>query len=1131
MNGGVRHVALLLFATAGAFAQQGGGTISGTVLDPQGASIPGAEIEVKNVDTNATFKTSTNESGFYTAPGLAVGSYEISAQSSGFKRALRSGVTLLVNQNAQVNLTLEIGQVAEVVEVRADAALVDTSSASLGAVIERKRVSDLPINGRSALALTMLNPGVVSNAGPTNSGFGDRGIQLSSISINGSPNSMNQQMLDGNNNTLSYVGEVGIPPAVDAVEEFKVQSGPMSAEFGFTAGGTVNLVTRSGTNEIHGTAYEFLRNNAFDARNAFATRKLPLRYNQYGVSLGGPIIKNRTFAFFNWEEYRLRKSTPSINSVPIAPFRSGDFGELKTSAGAFVPVYDPTTTRPNPNGGGVIRDPFANNIVPQSRFDPVSPQIVDFWPLPNRAPNNPNTYTQNYQYSSLSSTNWTQWNGKIDHTISSKNSIFFRYTQAEHSPSSNSLFTDPTVGSNRSDDQTNRNAVVSDTHTFSPTLINNLRVGVSRQLFNFTAVNYGQDWPSKLGLPSIVPQDQMPNINFGFGAIGGGAAGARSSLNWDIQDMVTKVAGNHTIKIGANYRDLYGGNRQGAALSGNYSFGGLTTNPQSPGGTGSTMAQFLLGDVSSAYIDRILGNSWQGHTISFFVQDDWKVSQRLTLNLGWRYDFQSKPVERYDGHINFDPTCTLPSGIQGCTVYAGYEGQPRSFRNEDHNDFAPRFGFAYDLTGRGKTVLRGGYGIFYPSIFWRNFLGDVNLFSSTRTTYSAPTNQKAFQFAEGFPFAPSESPGRTAGPDGRLGQSVNMTESKGTTPMTQQWSLGVQHQIGDWMFDVTYAGNKGNNFISGGYNLNQLDPALRLQLGQSLNDLVPNPLAGQVPGGLGAATIQREQTLKAFPGYNSVNVSNPLMGNYISHQVQINVKKRLTQGLLLNVAFTGGKKISDSLANPVNFGPVEQVNENSFQNGLYNRQSQRGIDPTDVSRRLVISGVYQLPFGKGQRFDGGNAVVNKIIGGWQLNTIGTMQSGLPITVRGASNFAADRPDSTGVSAALPSGQRTAAQWFDTSQFVNPAPFTFGNVGRSLPDVRHPGVINWDLSMIKNTRVSERLTVQFRAEAFNFLNHTNYDLVNDSFVAGPDGKNSSGSFGTITASRDARVIQFGLKLIF
>ncbi|MEZ5365413.1 MAG: TonB-dependent receptor [Bryobacterales bacterium] len=1129
---GWRLVALALVSACLAFGQQSSGTISGTVTDPQGAVVPGAQIQVRNVATNAVSTAAANESGFYTAPGLPVGDYEISAESEGFKKALRTGVTLQVNQNALVNLTLEVGAVAEVVEVRADAALVDVSGATLGEVIERKRVADLPINGRSALALTLLNTGVISNAGPTNSGFGDRGIQLSAISINGSPNSMNASMLDGNNNTLSYVGEVGVPPAVDAVEEFKVQSGTMSAEFGFTAGGTVNLVTRSGTNTFHGTVYEFLRNNAFDARNTFTANKLPLRYNQFGASVGGPIIKNKTFFFFNWEEYRLRRQTPRIASVPIDAFRKGDFSQLKTSAGAFIPVYDPATTRANPNGGGQIRDAFANNLVPQARFDAITPKILAFWPEANRAPSNANTFAQNFQNAATSDVDWSQWNGKLDHVFNDKNSIFFRYTQAEHSPSANSIFTDPTVGSNRVDNQTNKNIVLSDTHTFSPTVINNFRVGVVQQLFNFTAVNFGQNWPSKLGLPAIVPDDQMPQIDFGFGSIGGGAAGKRGSLNWDIQNMLTWVHGSHTLKLGANYRDLYGGNLQGAALSGAFSFSGLTTNPQSPGGTGSNMAQFLLGAVNSSNIDRILGNSWQGYAASGFVNDDWKVSRRLTLNLGLRYDFQRRPVERYDGHINFDPTCTLPNGLKGCTVYANYEGQPRSFVSEDHNDFAPRFGFAYDLTGQGKTVIRGGYGVFYPSIFWRNFFGDTTLFSTTRTSYVAVgPNRESFFFENGFPYAPVESPGRSAGPEARLGQAVNLREAKGITPLTQQWNFSIQHQIGEWMFDVTYAGNKGNHFIAGGYNLNQIDPAVRLQLGQSLNDAVANPYAGMVPGGLGAATISRERSLMAFPYYNSVNISNPLMGNYNSHQVQINVKRRLAQGLLMHVAFTGGKKISDSLANPVDFGAVEQTNENSFQNGLYDRKSQKGVDPTDVSRRLVISGIYELPFGRGRRFDPSNAVLNKIVGGWQINTIGVMQTGLPITVRGANNQGADRPDSTGVSAKLPGDQRTAQRWFDTDQFVNPALFTFGNIGRSLPDVRHPGTVNWDLSLIKDTHIGERFNIQFRAEAFNFLNHVNYGLVNDTFVAGPDGKNQSATFGVINSARDARVMQLGLKLIF
>lgn len=525
-----------------------------------------------------------------------------------------------------------------------------------------------------------------------------------------------------------------------------------------------------------------------------------------------------------------------------------------------------------------------------------------------------------------------------------------------------------------------------------------------------------------------------------------------------------------------------------------------------------------------------MGNSWDGYGLSFFVQDDWKVSRRLTLNLGLRYDFQKKPFERNNGHINFDPECTLPNGLKGCTVFAGVEGQPRSFLDEDYNDIAPRFGFAYDITGQGKTVFRGGYGVYYPSIFWRNFLGDIALFSSTRTTYTTPTpGQAAFLFKDGFPFAPVESPGASAGPAARLGQGVNITEQFPATPLTQQWNASIQHQIGDWLLDMTYAGNKGNHFIAAGYNLNQLDPALRLQLGQSLNDRVPNPFAGMVPGGLGGATITREQSLTPFPYYNGVNIRNPRYGNYISHQVQINVKKRISRGLLIHAAFTGGKRISDSLANPVDFGPVEQVNENGFQNARFDRAAERAVDPTDVSRRLVLSGLYELPFGRGKAWDPQNAALRKIVSGWQVNTIGVMQSGIPLTVRGASNFQANRPNSTGTSAKIddPSPDR----WFDTTQFINPPNFTFGNVGRTLPDVRHPGTVNWDLSLIKDTLITERFNIQFRAEAFNFLNQVNYGLVNDNFSAGPDGRNSSATFGTTTSARDARVVQFGLKLIF
>ena len=866
--------------------------------------------------------------------------------------------------------------------------------------------------------------------------------------------------------------------------------------------------------------------DAVDARNTFASRNLPLRYNQYGASVGGPVIKNRTFGFFNWEEYRLQRSSPRIRTVPVPEFLRGNFSELRTSNGTPIPIYDPDTTRPNPDGGGLVRDVYPGNQVPAAKFDPVSQNVVPWWPAPNKEPSNQYTFSQNYQDAQVNKVNWSQWNVKIDHRFSDKNTMFARYTSARHQPSRNDVLTDPNVGTNRFDDQTNRNFVISDTHTFSPTLINTLRVGTSRQLFLFETVGNYLGYAQKIGLPSSVPEDQVPQIRISpYPNIGGGALGKRSSLNWDIQNMVTKISGNHTFKFGLNARDLYGGNRQGGALSGRFNFTGLTTNPQRRAGTGNNLAQFLTGDVSSASIDRILGNSWHGFNWSVFVQDDWKVRPRLTINLGLRWDFQQKPYERHNGQINFDPGCTEPgTGLRGCIVFAGVDGQPRTFMEEDYNDFGPRIGFAYDLTGKGETVFRGGYGVYYPSIFFRNFTGDINLFSRTRTNYPAAAPQeKAFQFSQGFPFPFAETPGASAGPGARLGQGVTLRESDGTTPITQQWNASIQHQVGPWVFDLTYAGNKGNHFSANGYNLNQLDPAVTRQLQRTLDDRVPNPNRGLFRGGLAAATVTRAVSLRAFPHYSSVSVRNPRYGNYVSHQMQFNIKRRLENGLLVHFAFTGGKKISDSTQIPVNFGPVEQVNENSFQNGLYDRQASRSVDPTDVARRAVISLLYELPFGRGA------SGAKRLISGWQINTVGVMQTGVPLIVRGANNEQANRPNSTGQSAKL--DNPTRERWFNTDVFVNPPLYTYGDLGRVLPDARTPGTVNFDLSLIKDTIIGERLNVQFRAEAFNFMNHVNLRAPNTSFSAGADGFNRSATFGTITRARDARVIQFGLKLIF
>lgn len=1123
---------LALLATAAALvsllAQQSRATFSGTVTDTTGGAVPAAKVTITNVDTNAVTAVETNSEGYYSAPLLVIGAYSISVEKAGFKKAIRSGLQLQVDQRAEINFALDVGGVAEVIEVKGEAPLVDTGSATVGKVVENRRVVELPLNGRNALALTLLTPSVKSNAGPTNSGFGDRGIQLSSISINGGPNAMNAQVLDGGNNIQSYIGEVAINPAVDAVEEFKVQSGTMSAEFGFTGGGVINMVTKSGTNQYHGTAYEFLRNDKLDARNTFASLKPPFRYNQYGVSFGGPVIKDRTFLFGNWEQFNYSRSTPQINTFPTAGQRAGDFSDLLNTQGRLIPIYDPATTRTGPDGT-VGRDLFPGNRVPTNRMDPVSLKINDFYPLPNRTPTDPFTNANNFQNLSNEARSMRQYTFKGDHRFSDRNSMFARYSYFLHkTDNGTSIYPNPIV-SKRDDALENKNFVLSDTHSFTPTFLNELRVGATRGYFPFIVRSFGGGWPAKLGLPSSVPQDTFPGISNGLPGFNTGTAGLRASINTQVFDMVTRIVGSHTVKIGFDWRRLQGNNLQRSQPSGNFNFSsGLTGNPVSQAGTGSGYASFLLGEVASASGTTHLGESERGKSYSVFVQDDWKVTRRLTLNLGLRWDYQSQPVEANNGISNFDPTAKLPNGLLGATVFAGVNGAPRNFRAEDYKDFSPRIGIAYDLTGSGKTVLRAGYGIYYPSQFWRNNYGSVNGFANTSTNYpSSNPNLQAFRFSDGFPTPLIQPQGTKLGAAGFLGQTVYYDESLGKMPRSQQFTLSVQRQLpSNLLLDVSYTGNLGRNFTAGGvnsgYDINQIDNQY-LALGLALQQPVPNPYAGMVPGALGASTISREQSLKPFPYYQSIVVRNPRMASFTSHLMIASVEKRMSHGLSMMFNFTAGKVISDGLGSPVDFGSVEQTNQTGFQDPRFNRRLERSVDPTDVSRRAAVSLLYELPFGKGP------GVFNRVIGGWQLNSIGIMQSGLPIIISGANNFRATRPNSTGQSAKL--SNPSAAQWFNTDVFVNPPNYTFGTIGRVLPDVRGPGTFNWDLSVIKNTKIKERFNLQFRTEMFNFLNSVNLGIPNGSFVAGANGKNISGSFGTITSSRDARNIQMALKLIF
>lgn len=1110
----------------------------GRIADSSGGVIPAAAVIVIQKETNLKFSTASGDDGSFTLPSLPVGEYRIEITKAGFKHAIRTGFRLSVDQRALVDFQLEVGAVAESIEITTDVPLVDTGSATVGKVIENKRIQELPLNGRNALALVLLTPGVKSQAGGNSSGFADRGIALSSISINGGPSALNNFVLDGGTNTQGYLADVNANPTVDAVQEFKVQSAVMSAEYGFTAGGVINVVTKSGTNAYHGAVYHFFRNDKLDARNAFAVTKAPFRYNQFGGAIGGPLSipklyngKDRTFFFYNYEDWRYIRTTNVVSSTPIDSWRGGDFSNYFDNTGKLIPIYNTLTTRANPGGSGAVRDVFPNNIIPPALLDKTTLAFLRYYPLPNRTATNSFSQVNNFLGTVKENRDMQQHTVKVDHRFNDKNSVYARYLQYRHytdgANNGSVPWPDPLVRA-RYDQLQNKNFVINDTQTFTPTLLNEARVSLSRSYFPFTAASFGQDIPRALGLPTSIPGDTIPSLSgTGFANFGATTVGIRGSLSWQFFDMMTWVKGSHTIKIGYDHRLNRANNFQRENPSHAFAFGsGLTSNPQQPAGTGAAFATFLLGQVSSATGFQYAGESESAFSSSVFLQDDWRVNRRLTVNVGLRWDYQQWPVERYNGLSNFNPSGTIPgTSLKGTAAYAGRD-YGRSPFSPKYSNFGPRVGLAYDLSGAGKSVFRAGYSIFYPSIFYRDTFGNTAGFANTTTTYAplgGDSNFAAFKFGDGLPFTPIQPLGAKLGPSGFLGNSINYDQANEKVPMSQQWTASLQQQWKGWLVDLGYSGNHATNLIAGGYSLNDI-PQEAWALGTQLQDRVPNPYAGIIPGALGASTITRQTSLRPYPYYAGVTARNPHLGNSIYHALLLSVERRFSSGFVFLASYTKAKLISDSVVTPVNFGTgIEQVGVVGYQNGLFNRRAERSLDPTDVAQRLVLSGIYQLPFRFQRRF------IQAIAGGWQINNITTLQTGQPLTIRGANNQRADRPNSTGISASI--DNPSAARWFNTDAFVNPPSFTLGNIGRSLADVRAPRLINLDLSLIKDTRLRERLRLQFRAEAFNVLNHVNLGFPNMTFGAGADGKNNNAAFGTVTSSRDARIGQLALKLIF
>lgn len=1163
-----------------AFAQTTTATLQGNVSDPSGASVPEAKVTISNTETGISQELNTDADGRFVQPFLLPGAYQVVVEKSGFQRYLQSGVRLNVQQTQTLDIALKIGDVSATVEVSdAAAAALATSTSSVATVIENKRIVDLPLNGRNPFALVNLTPGVVPGPGSTPWISGGRNAS-SEITIDGT-----SIILPENNvsiNTLAYT------PSVDAVEEFSVVTNSLAAEYGRTGGGVINVATKQGTNTLHGTLFEFLRNNKLDANDFFANRagrRLgAFQRNQFGGTVGGPIRipkiyngTNRTFFFFSEQSTRQRSASVTTTTVPLPEWIRGDFSNLRNSAGQLIRIYDPLTTDSDGAGGFTRTQISCNgvlNVICPERIDPVARRVAAFFPLPNTTPVNAFTQVNNFFVQGKAVSDDDRIDARVDHQISDDWRVFGRVSYSRSLGTPVNFFGNAgTPGGDGPSRTDSYNVALNSLYTINSTTVFNLSYGFGR--FN----NVRQAFSSRidlttLGFPAAVQAAaSTQNLEFPRFNIAGVTSLGQNTFTTlrfvpnthIVRGDVTKVFSNHTVKFGGEFRKMLLNFLQLGQPSGEYNFNQAFTqrNPVQPSSTeGFGLASFLLGTASGGSISNDPAAASASEYIGFYVQDDWRVSQNLTLNLGLRYDVDVPRTERYDRYSYFD--INAPSPIQdeilakypnGRYTVAGREIDLSNLRGAmrfvtpddrhqtptDRDNISPRVGFAYRLGE--KTVARGAYALMYSGSMMQaaGASGSAGMegyrggtpFISSLDGGRRPATFLSNPFPNGFnlPLGSAERP--NGGAETNLGLGVGESFFIDyVNPVIQQWNVNVQRELpGNFVIEVGYLGSKGNHLIDGEGSMtyNQL-PTEFFALRDRLNDTVENPFLGIITNpnsSLSQPRVTLGQLLRPFPQYTSVNGFRKPQANSIYHSFILRAEKRYSNGLGLLLSYTGSKLIDDASQTVTFLG--QAGNKQNF----YNRRAERSISAQDISSRLVISSNYELPIGRGRAFlRDAHPVVDAVLGGWQLNGILVLQTGTPVVITQNQNntglgSSGQRPNNNGQSASLTGGttDERLQRWFDTSVFTIAPAFTFGNVPRTLPDVRNPGQRNVDLSVFKNFPFREnRFALQLRAEAFNAFNTPQF--------AAPNAQLGNSSFGIISGLAVApRQVQLALKFIY
>lgn len=1126
---------LLALTALPGHAQQLMGTITGSATDSSGSILQGASVKATDNGTGLVRSTQTGEDGKFRFLLLPVGNYRIEASQAGFKGFRRDGIIVEADRSLDVTIALEVGSVVEVVEVTAGTPLLEPNTSSLGSVIDKQKVDDLPLNGR--------NPMGLANLIPTVRGIGFFGGQvlsswrMAAVSIGGGSALHNDFMVDGIATTKVGSSGAQVYPTIESTQEFKILTNAMSAEFGRTAGGVVSVITRSGTNEYHGNLFEYLRNDKLNANEFFsnkAGRQRPtLRWNQFGGSLGGPIVRNRLFFFANYETFMERRVSQQIQTSATRLQRAGDFSETRNQAGALITIYDPFTTQANPNAPGTfVRAPFPGNRIPAGRISPIAQKAMSFYPEPN-LPGLPITQAQNLFLQAGGPIDRHTMTGKVDFNISASRRINGRYTWDDLNWQFPKLYGTPAEPDGRTVLIPRNSVSTNYTDTLTPTLLLDVKLGFSRENENYVLPSQGFDITT-LGFSealraqtSVALGARFPTFSVGdMATLSGQTSAGSPSVTTLASANLTKVFRSHTVKFGGEQR-FYGINPWGrGSSSGSYTFNrGFTQGPNplvvSPS-AGFGVASFLLGTPASGSATLAPDRTQSLRYYSSFIQDDWKVTSRLTLNLGLRWEYESPLTDRYNILSVFDPDATVSLSptqqLRGGLAFPGANGLDRNLTIPDKFNLGPRFGFAYKASQR--MVFRGGYGVlFIPT---HPFIGPT----TTGFTFNTPMVSTldggltpADTLANPFPQGLISPSGASLGAMTGLGTAVAGQLRDVRRGYSQQWNTTVQFEPwNNWLLEAAWVGNKGTRLQGASRQLNVISDQDRDFYGTRLAESVPNPFLGLITSGpLSGPTITRMQSLLPYPHFTGVNGGYSYLHNSIYHALAVKVEKRLSSGLSLLLAYTKSKMIDDGNATG-QIRPGGTVVAGA-QNWL-NLRAERAKSAEDVPQRLVMTVLWALPFGA----DGG-AFKRHVLGGWHINPITTIESGTPISLTANVVGGANRPNVVpGQDAKVDSP--TLERWFNTAAFSVPAPYTLGNVSRTLPNIHSDSVFNVDVSVFKDFPIKERIRAQFRAEAFNITN-------TPTFGTPGTGVNST-TFGVVTATAftpKPREMQLALKIIF